>query len=71
MSEHDRSPSQRGPDPIVRREFMRRTGAALGTAAGATLLGALPMGRARAQTEITFASAKFFGMETIAEVVEA
>jgi trehalose/maltose transport system substrate-binding protein len=72
MSEQDRSP-RRGTDPIIRREFMRRSGAALGAAAGATLLGELSPRRARAQdrTEITFASAKFFGMETIAEVVEA
>jgi multiple sugar transport system substrate-binding protein len=73
MSEQDRSPSQRGTGSIIRREFIRRSGAAFGAAAGATLLGGLPMRRARGQsrTEITFASAKFFGMETIAEVVEA
>jgi trehalose/maltose transport system substrate-binding protein len=72
MSEQKRS--QSGPAPIIRREFMRRSGAALGVAAaGATLLGELPVRRARAQsrTEITFASAKFFGKETIAEVVES
>jgi multiple sugar transport system substrate-binding protein len=72
MSEQDRSP-RRGTDPIIRREFMRRSSAALGAAAGATLLEELSTRRARAQdrTEITFASAKFFGKETIAEVVEA
>jgi trehalose/maltose transport system substrate-binding protein len=73
MSEHDRSPTRRGTGSIIRREFIGRSGAALGAAAGATLLGGLSMRRVRAQdrTEITFASAKFFGMETIAEVVEA
>jgi multiple sugar transport system substrate-binding protein len=59
--------------PIIRREFMRRSGAALGAAAGAAMLGPVPMRRARGQsrTEITFASAKFFGMETVAQVAEA
>jgi multiple sugar transport system substrate-binding protein len=73
MSEQDRSPPQRGTASIVRREFMRRSGAAIGAAAGATMLGGLPVrsGRAQDRTEITFASAKFFGMETIAEVVDA
>ena len=68
MSEQDRSPAQRGTGPIIRREFIRRSGAVLGAAAGATLLGESPIRRARGQsrTEITFASAKFFGMETIA-----
>jgi multiple sugar transport system substrate-binding protein len=72
MSEQKRW--QSGPAAIIRREFMRRSGAALGAAAaGATLLSGLPVRRAHAQsrTEITFASAKFFGKETIAEVVES
>ena len=57
---------------IIRREFIRRSGAALATTTGALALGAGPRrARAAGATEITFASAKFFGKETIAQVVDA
>ncbi len=57
---------------IIRREFIRRTGAALATTTGAVALGAGPRrARAAGATELTFASAKFFGKETIAQVVDA
>ncbi|HEX4764938.1 MAG TPA: ABC transporter substrate-binding protein [Lichenihabitans sp.] len=42
-----------------------------GLAAGAALLGAPRRARAADRTEISFASAKFFGKETIAQVVDA
>jgi len=55
-----------------RRDFIKQTGLAL---AGATTASALLTTTRRAiaanPTEITFASAKFFGKQTIAEVVEA
>ena len=58
--------------PIIRREFIRRSGTVLGAATGAALLGGLPVKRARAadRTEITFASAKFYGKETMAQVID-
>jgi multiple sugar transport system substrate-binding protein len=73
MTEDERSRSAPAASPMIRREFIRRSGAALGATAGAALLSAMPAGRPRAadRSEITFASAKFFGKETIAEVVEA
>jgi multiple sugar transport system substrate-binding protein len=73
MSEDERSRSAPASSPMIRREFIRRSGTALGATASAALLSAMPAARARAadRTEITFASAKFFGKETIAEVVEA
>src|SRR4051812_34352888 len=73
MTKQDDQRPGPGSQPIIRREFIRRTGATLGAAAGATMLGSLPAHRARAQSraEITFASAKFFGKETIAQVVDA
>jgi len=42
-----------------------------GLAAGAALIGGPRRARAAGRTEITFTSAKFFGKETIAEVVDA
>jgi sugar phosphate isomerase/epimerase len=53
--------------PADRRNFLLGTGAA----AGAMVLGAPLRTRAADRVEITFASAKFFGKETLAEVVEA
>jgi multiple sugar transport system substrate-binding protein len=50
-----------------RRKFLFGTG----LAAGALALGAPRRARAADRVEITFASAKFFGKETLAEVVEA
>lgn len=57
---------------IPRREFIKRTSLVLaGSAAASSML--LPARRAVAagQTEITFASAKFFGKQTIAEIAES
>src|SRR5689334_3699705 len=72
MTEQDRRHPQR-TSAMVRRDFIRRSGAALGATAGAAVLEGLPLRRARAadRTEITSASAKFFGKETIAQVVDA
>src|SRR3954447_14587669 len=53
--------------PADRRNFILGTGAA----AGAMVLGTPLRTRASDRVEITFASAKFFGKETLAEVVEA
>src|SRR3954447_17830379 len=53
--------------PADRRNFILGTGAA----AGAMVLGTPLRTRAADRVEITFASAKFFGKETLAEVVEA
>src|SRR5438105_2966797 len=56
---------------VNRREFIKRTGLAV---AGATAASAFIGPRrvwAAGPVEITFASAKFFGKETIAEVVNA
>lgn len=44
---------------------------AVGLAGGAALFGATKRARAADRTEITFASAKFFGKETMAQVVDA
>jgi multiple sugar transport system substrate-binding protein len=51
---------------IDRRQVLVSTG----VAAGAAMLG-MPRARAQSRTEITFASAKFFGKETISDVVDA
>jgi multiple sugar transport system substrate-binding protein len=58
---------------IGRRDFIRRTGLAVaGLTAASTILSSARRGLAAgSKTEITFSSAKFFGKETIAEVVEA
>jgi multiple sugar transport system substrate-binding protein len=66
--------SQRPLDGIHRRDFIKRTGLALaGVTTASTLLPSIRRGMAADAnpTEITFASAKFFGKETIAEVVQA
>jgi multiple sugar transport system substrate-binding protein len=70
----DFSPSQKPEDSIHRREFIKRSGLALaGVATASTLLTTARRGRAAGTntTEITFSSAKFFGRETIAKVVDA
>ncbi|MCW6507011.1 ABC transporter substrate-binding protein [Lichenifustis flavocetrariae] len=66
MSNDKTAALQSGLGPIGRREFL----AGAGLAAGASLLGA-PRARAADRVEITFSSAKFFGKQTMAEVVEA
>ena len=64
--------NQQPEDDIRRRDFIKRTGLALaGVTAAATLVPAVRRGIAANPTEITFSSAKFFGKETIAEVVDA
>jgi multiple sugar transport system substrate-binding protein len=62
-----------GAISIGRRDFIRRTGLAVAglTAASTILSSARRVLAAGSKTEITFSSAKFFGKETIAEVVEA
>jgi len=58
---------------VGRRDFIKRTGLAVaGLTAGSTLLTSVGRGIAAGTkpTEITFSSAKFFGKQTIAEVVE-
>ena len=59
---------------IGRRDFIKRTGLAVaGLTTASTLLTPVRRGTAAGTnvTEITFSSAKFFGKETIAEVVQA
>jgi trehalose/maltose transport system substrate-binding protein len=57
--------------PLKRREFIKRSGLALaGLTAASSLIGTR-RAVAAGPTEITFASAKFYGKQTIAEVVEA
>src|SRR6202048_2954737 len=61
-------------DGIHRRDFIKRTGLALaGVTAASTFLPSVRRGMAAGAkpAEITFSSAKFFGKETVAEVVEA
>src|ERR1700726_2237068 len=61
-------------DGIHRRDFIKQSGLALaGLATASTLLTTARRGMAAGTnpTEITFSSAKFFGKETIAEVVDA
>src|SRR3984893_13641825 len=61
-------------DGIHRRDFIKRTGLALaGVTSASTLWTAARRGMAAEAKppEITFSSAKFFGKETVAEVVEA
>ena len=68
------SPNQKPEDGIHRRDFIKRTGLALaGVTAASTFLPSVRQGMAAGTnpTEITFSSAKFFGKETIAEVVDA
>ena len=61
------SDAKSGPIPADRRRFLLGTGAV----AGALALGRPLRARAADRVEITFASAKFFGKQTLAEVVEA
>ncbi len=59
---------------IARRDFIKRTGLAVaGLTTASTLLTPVRRGTAAGAnvSEITFSSAKFFGKETIAEVVQA
>jgi multiple sugar transport system substrate-binding protein len=66
--------NQKSADGIRRRDFIKRTGLALaGATTASTLLTSVRRGVAAGTnpTEITFSSAKFFGKETIANVVEA
>src|SRR6202047_3741949 len=70
----DISPNQKPEDGIHRRDFIKRTGLALaGVTAASTFLPSVRRGMAAGTnlTEITFSSAKFFGKQTIAEVVSA
>jgi trehalose/maltose transport system substrate-binding protein len=62
-----------GAEGIDRRDFIKRTGLAVaGLTAASTFLTSARRGFAAGSkpAEITFSSAKFFGKETIAEVVE-
>jgi multiple sugar transport system substrate-binding protein len=68
------SPIQRPEDGLPRRDFIKRSGLAIaGLATASTLLSTSRRGWSAGTnpTEITFSSAKFFGKETIANVVEA
>jgi multiple sugar transport system substrate-binding protein len=68
------SPIQRPEDGLHRRDFIKRSGLAIaGLATASTLLTTSRRGWSAGTnpTEITFSSAKFFGKETIANVVEA
>ncbi len=66
------SPSHPSPIATGRRKLLLGAGLAAGAAlTGATLTGSPRRARAAGRTEITFTSAKFFGKETIAEVVDA
>jgi len=67
-------PIQRPEDGLRRRDFIKRSGLAIaGLATASTLLTTTRRGWSAGSdpTEITFSSAKFFGKETIANVVEA
>ena len=67
-------PESETGEGIHRRDFIKRTGLALaGVSAASALLPSVRRGMAAttSPTEITFSSAKFFGKETIAEVVNA
>ena len=72
-NEDDRS-NPKAAQGVGRRDFIKRTGLAVaGLTSASTLLTAARRGMAAGAkpTEITFSSAKFFGKETVAEVVEA
>jgi multiple sugar transport system substrate-binding protein len=77
--EQDVGPSREDPnhghaDDLHRREFIRRTSLALvGLTGASSLLSSASRGIAAEtkRTELTFSSAKFYGKQTIAEVVEA
>src|ERR1700747_2275017 len=66
--------NQKAADGTRRRDFIKRTGLALaGATTASTLLTSVRRGVAAGTnpTEITFSSAKFYGKETIAEIVQA
>jgi hypothetical protein len=68
------SPIQTTEEGLHRRDFIKRSGLAIaGLATASTLLTTVRRGWSAGTnpTEITFSSAKFFGKETIANVVEA
>ena len=70
--DHSINDSSDSRSQIPRRDFIKRTSLALaGSAAASSML--LPTRRAVAAgpTEITFASAKFFGKQTIADIAES
>src|SRR5215831_1999606 len=70
----DVSANQKPQDGIHRRDFIKRSGLALaGVTAASAFLPSVrrAMAAGAGPTEITFASAKFFGKQTIAEVVQA
>src|SRR5437870_12310580 len=59
---------------VHRRDFIKRTGLAVaGLTTASSFLASVRRGAAAgtSPTEITFSSAKFYGKETIAEVVQA
>ena len=63
--------SQKSVSPIPRREFVKRTGLAIaGLATGAGILSTPRRSIASGVTEISFASAKFYGSLSIADIVE-
>lgn len=62
-------PGRTSSGGLFRRDLLKLSGVALGAGAAAPILGRSRP--ARAATEITFASAKFFGKETIAQLVDA
>jgi multiple sugar transport system substrate-binding protein len=70
----ENSPIQRPEDGLPRRDFIKRSGLAIaGLATASTLLSTSRRGWSAGAnpTEITFSSAKFFGKETMANVVDA
>jgi multiple sugar transport system substrate-binding protein len=74
LEKKDISPIQTPEDGLHRRDFIKRSGMAIaGLATASTLLTTARRGWSAGTnpTEITFSSAKFFGKETIANVVEA
>jgi multiple sugar transport system substrate-binding protein len=74
IDKKENSPEQKLEDGLHRRDFIKRSGLAIaGLATASTLLTTTRRGWSAGTnpTEITFSSAKFFGKETIANVVEA
>ncbi len=60
------------PNPLSRRRFLQLGGAALGAAAAAPVLAACGSSSSSSsgKTELTFASAKFFGKSNIGQIVD-
>src|SRR6266704_3477566 len=60
------------PNPLSRRRFLHLGGAALGAAAAAPILAACGSSSSSSsgKTELTFASAKFFGKSNIGQIVD-